>query len=66
MRLKSIIIFSLVSVFVASCEKSEKSPSHLSDYVNPMIGASTNIGAAGAYHGLGKTFPGATTPFGMV
>lgn len=66
MRLKSIIICSLVSVFVASCEKSEKSPSHLSDYVNPMIGASTNIGAAGAYHGLGKTFPGATTPFGMV
>lgn len=36
------------------------------DYVNPFIGASTNIEDAGAYHGLGKTFPGATTPFGMV
>ena len=36
-----------------------------SEYVNPFIGASTNIDAAGAYHGLGKTFPGATTPFGM-
>lgn len=36
------------------------------DYVNPFIGASTNIDDAGAYHGLGKTFPGATTPFGMV
>ena len=36
------------------------------DYVNPFIGASTNTEAAGAYHGLGKTFPGATTPFGMV
>ncbi|MFV0591821.1 MAG: GH92 family glycosyl hydrolase [Draconibacterium sp.] len=35
-------------------------------YVNPFIGASTNIDAAGAYHGLGKTFPGAATPFGMV
>lgn len=35
-------------------------------YVNPFIGASTNIDAAGAYHGLGKTFPGATTPYGMV
>ena len=35
-------------------------------YVNPMIGASTSIGAAGVYHGLGKTFPGATVPFGMV
>lgn len=36
------------------------------DYVNPFIGASTNVDAAGAYHGLGKTFPGATTPFGLV
>ena len=35
-------------------------------YVNPFIGASTNIEDAGAYHGLGKTFPGATTPYGMV
>lgn len=35
-------------------------------YVNPFIGASTSEGAAGIYHGLGKTFPGATTPFGMV
>lgn len=36
------------------------------DYVNPFIGASTSVASAGAYHGLGKTFPGATTPFGMV
>jgi predicted alpha-1,2-mannosidase len=35
------------------------------DYVNPFIGASTNIEAAGASHGLGKTFPGAAFPFGM-
>src|ERR1044072_5967465 len=35
-------------------------------YVNPFIGASTNIDKAGASHGLGKTFPGATTPYGMV
>jgi len=35
-------------------------------YVNPMIGASTSVGAAGIYHGLGKTFPGATTPYGLV
>ena len=33
--------------------------------VNPFVGASTNTEAAGAYHGLGKTFPGAATPFGM-
>ena len=37
-----------------------------SDYVNPFIGASTNMEKAGAAHGLGKTFPGATTPFGLV
>ena len=36
------------------------------DCVNPFIGASTSVDAAGVYHGLGKTFPGATTPFGMV
>lgn len=36
------------------------------DYVNPFIGASTNTGKARAAHGLGKTFPGAATPFGLV
>lgn len=36
------------------------------DWVNPFIGASTSTDAAGVYHGLGKTFPGATTPYGMV
>ncbi|MEL7600642.1 MAG: GH92 family glycosyl hydrolase [Proteiniphilum sp.] len=35
-------------------------------FVNPFIGASTSIDAAGVYHGLGKTFPGAAIPFGMV
>lgn len=35
-------------------------------YVDPFIGASTNMDRAGTYHGLGKTFPGAATPFGMV
>src|SRR6516225_4481922 len=35
-------------------------------YVTPFISASTNADQAGASHGLGKTFPGAATPFGMV
>lgn len=35
-------------------------------FVNPFIGASTSTGKAGVYHGLGKTFPGATTPYGLV
>ncbi len=36
------------------------------EYVNPFVGASTNVHDAGAYHGLGKTIPGATFPFGLV
>ncbi len=36
----------------------------LVDLVNPMIGVITHGGYGG--HGLGKTFPGATTPFGMI
>lgn len=36
------------------------------DYVNPFIGASTSAAKAGDAAGLGKTFPGAATPFGMV
>ena len=36
------------------------------DYINPFIGASTSAADAGIYHGLGKTFPGAATPYGMV
>jgi len=35
------------------------------DFVNPFIGASTSISASGDASGLGKTFPGAATPFGM-
>jgi len=35
------------------------------DYVNPFIGASTGRSVAGDIGGLGKTFPGAATPFGM-
>jgi putative alpha-1,2-mannosidase len=36
------------------------------EYINPFIGASTSAADAGIYHGLGKTFPGADTPYGMV
>ncbi|MFT3739645.1 MAG: GH92 family glycosyl hydrolase [Breznakibacter sp.] len=47
----------------AGCNTEHKAAMHLSDYVNPFIGASTHT--AHSYHGLGKTFPGAATPFGM-
>ena len=42
------------SCFLQSCRNES---ARLSDHVNPFIGASTNTEAAGAYHGLGKTFP---------
>ena len=53
----------LPALIIAAVACTTKSPA---DYVNPFIGASTSVDAAGVYHGLGKTFPGATTPFGMV
>lgn len=67
-------LYGLLSCFVialilssTSCASRRYHPvPSLADYVNPFIGASTSVGAAGTYHGLGKTFPGATTPYGMV
>ncbi|WP_220388736.1 GH92 family glycosyl hydrolase [[Flexibacter] sp. ATCC 35208] len=58
MQLRHVLIFSLIAGRTMA-----QTPA---DYVNPFIGASTSVGAAGIYHGLGKTFPGATTPYGMV
>lgn len=49
---------------MSSCKKSDdKQPV---DYINPFIGASTSKEAGKSLHGLGKTFPGSATPFGMV
>lgn len=57
--------FLLATVFSA-CKTQQSPQLKPADYVNPFIGASTSVGDAGVYHGLGKTFPGATTPYGMV
>ena len=62
---KLLTIIISASLLTASCD-SRKDVIALADYVNPFIGASTSTAAAGVYHGLGKTFPGADTPFGMV
>ncbi|MBZ4191359.1 GH92 family glycosyl hydrolase [Niabella beijingensis] len=53
----------LAVLAVSVCYAQTTSPAA---YVNPFIGASTSAGKAGIYHGLGKTFPGATTPYGLV
>ena len=67
---KTVIIIGLSCLMAVTCacsiEKKTDSETSLAIRVNPFIGASTSVGAAGVYHGLGKTFPGATTPYGMV
>lgn len=57
---RSIFAASLLGIATVHAEKTP------ADFVNPFIGASTSTEKAGVLHGLGKTFPGATTPFGMV
>lgn len=58
----------VLCVISSSCKSVKDQPGDLplSSYVNPFIGASTSTEAGGSYHGLGKTFPGATAPYGMV
>jgi len=59
---KILFIFLITPLFCLSQTKDNP----LSQYVNPFIGASTSTNAARSYHGLGKTFPGAATPYGLV
>ena len=64
-----LVLFLSCMVFgITGCSQTQNDVNKHSpvDYVNPFIGASTSTSAAGVYHGLGKTFPGATTPYGMV
>jgi predicted alpha-1,2-mannosidase len=63
--IKTVVIFAFMLLLLPGISSIAqiKTPA---DYVNPFIGASTSAAAAGVYHGLGKTFPGAATPFGMV
>jgi len=62
MRIQFIAVFTVLVIWKAVPAKAQ-SPA---DEVNPFIGASTSAADAGIYHGLGKTFPGAATPYGMV
>lgn len=63
------MITGVCALLLAGCQKPAGQATAGADpagLVNPFIGASTSTDAAGVYHGLGKTFPGAATPFGMV
>ncbi len=61
-RLEEFVWLFQIVIMLNACNKTEKQPA---DYVNPFIGASTNVGE-GTSFSLGKTFPGAATPFGLV
>ncbi|KAA6299940.1 MAG: hypothetical protein EZS26_003916, partial [Candidatus Ordinivivax streblomastigis] len=56
-------ILCLTGIFSCTREHGDDS-GEPAKYVNPMIGASTSTTMARALHGMGKTVPGATTPFG--
>lgn len=60
--MKRVLYILALALLAVSCDKMEDGAAQ---WVNPFIGASTSVDAAGVYHGLGKTYPGATTPFGM-
>ena len=60
--MKRVLYILTLALLAVSCDKREDG---VAQWVNPFIGASTSVDAAGVYHGLGKTYPGATTPFGM-
>lgn len=53
----------LILCFLAGQAGAQKAPA---DYVNPIIGAITVDESGSSNDGLGKTFPGVCTPFGLV
>lgn len=60
MKQTYLVVLFLVTLINCNAQKSKV------DYVNPIIGAVTYGDNYGGGHGFGKTFPGATTPFGLV
>lgn len=64
-QMKRAVTICSVLLTVWTVQAGGKGGKHLSAYVNPFIGATANTQMAHAEHGLGKTFPGAATPWGM-
>ena len=60
-KLLSVVAFAIV--LLGGCTQREE----LADYVNPFVGAiCKDFSPTGEYLSPAKTFPGATTPFGMI
>lgn len=62
--MKNISFLLLIFFALIGCSTQDKKMP--ADYVNPIVGATTFDEFKGSYHGLGKTFPGVCTPFGLV
>ena len=60
-KLKHFFVCFLLSIGHLSAQTAD-----VVDYISPIIGASTSTEAGKSGHGLGKTFPGCATPFGLV
>lgn len=65
MKIRKSHVAGCIATLMLPCCAYARSEKRLSEYVNPFIGATTNTQMARAEHGLGKTFPGAATPWGM-
>lgn len=48
-----------------ACQNRTDGVEDLSSYVNPFIGTSVKADTEQSFNSMGKTFPGAATPFGM-
>lgn len=60
--MKTINFIFFIAVLLVSCAAGKSNV----DYINPIIGSVTYVETTEDIHGFGKTFPGATTPFGLV
>ncbi|MBI9016851.1 MAG: GH92 family glycosyl hydrolase [Phycisphaerae bacterium] len=63
--MKKNLKLSIIALFIFACTY-PLSASEPVDYIDTIIGASTSGKVARSGHGLGKTFPGTATPFGLV
>ena len=50
---------------MSACQNRTDGVEDLSSYVNPFIGTSVKADTEQSFNSMGKTFPGAATPFGM-
>lgn len=64
--MKMVLFFTFCSLLFSACGDSSCPDEELTRYIRPVIGASTSAEAGKSGHGLGKTFPGSATPFGLV